>query len=58
MTALGIASWKGNTEMVSMLLHAGADVNHRDSEVSAAVGLAVHGRKCARVARMMCLGNR
>jgi ankyrin repeat protein len=34
MTALALASWIGYTEMVTMLLKAGADANQEASEVS------------------------
>lgn len=33
MTALAMAAHKGDTIMVEMLVHAGADVNYQDSEV-------------------------
>lgn len=32
-TALAMAAHKGDTTMVKMLVHAGADLNYQDSEV-------------------------
>jgi hypothetical protein len=37
MSALGLAAWNGNTEMVQMLVQAGADVNYQLSTVSVGV---------------------
>jgi ankyrin repeat protein len=33
-TALGIAAREGHTDISTMLIKAGADVNHRDSKVT------------------------
>jgi ankyrin repeat protein len=41
-----LAAYMGDTEMVNMLLKAGADANQQDSEVRAAIGLAVCGSVC------------
>jgi ankyrin repeat protein len=36
-TALGIAAYQGNTNIATMLIEAGADVNYQDSQVTSSI---------------------
>jgi hypothetical protein len=45
-TALGIAAREGLTDIVTMLSKAGADVNHRDSEVTWVIPFCARVRRC------------